>query len=73
LYVQAQLQCNVGDAWKRNEDILKTGCGLAIKLSKISPFHVFLFDILGISVKIGAHTISKLIKCMTCLYFHVNI
>jgi hypothetical protein len=35
-------------------------------------FHVFLFDILGISVKIGTHTVYKVImKYMTCLYFHV--
>ena len=36
-------------------------------------FHVFLFDILGISVKIGAHTVYEVVKRMTFLYFHVNI
>jgi hypothetical protein len=40
---------------------------------KCSLFHVFLFDILGISVKIGAHTVYEVVKCITCLYFHVNI
>ena len=34
LYIQARFQCNFGDDRKRNEDILKTGRGLAIKLSK---------------------------------------
>ena len=34
LYIQARLQCNFGDDQKRNEDILKTGRGLTIKLSK---------------------------------------
>jgi hypothetical protein len=32
--IQARLQCNFGDVRKRNEDILKTGRGLTIKLSK---------------------------------------
>ena len=34
LYIQARLQCNFGDDRNRNKDILKTGRGLTIKLSK---------------------------------------
>jgi hypothetical protein len=34
LYIQARLQCNFGDNRNRNKDILKTGRGLTIKLSK---------------------------------------
>ena len=32
LYIQAGLQCNFGDNHTKNEDILKTGRGLTIKL-----------------------------------------
>jgi hypothetical protein len=74
LYNQARLQCNSGDDRGKNEDILKTGRGLTIKLSKnVFCFMYFYLISLGISVKIGARTAYEVIKFMTCLYFHVNI
>jgi hypothetical protein len=46
LYIQARLQCNFGDDRKRNEDILKNGRGLTIKLSKYALCFMY-FDLIS--------------------------
>ena len=69
LYIQAGLQCNFDDNYTRNGDILKNWPWPDDKtLLKCALCHIFLFDILRISVKIGAHIVYKVVKWKTCLY-----
>ena len=58
LYIQACLQCNFGDFRERNEDILKIGRGLTIKLSKnVLWFMYFYLISYRYKRKKGAHTV----------------